>query len=78
MLLDSVYEDIKIELISFKSSEHINEKGNGPYHGFGFLSLFSDPTDLTTWSQREYCNFASFSTIVDTKTIKVEMGPNIY
>ena len=31
---------------SFKSSEHINEKGNGPYRGFGFLSIFSDPIDL--------------------------------
>ena len=38
----------KIELMSFKSSEHINEKGDGPYHGFGYLSLFSDPTDLAT------------------------------
>ena len=25
---------------SFKSSEHINEKGDGPYHGFGYLNLF--------------------------------------
>ena len=25
------------------SSEHINEKGDGPYRGFGYLSLFSDP-----------------------------------
>ena len=30
----------------FKSSEHINEKGNVSYRGFGFLSLFSDPIDL--------------------------------
>ena len=32
----------------FKSSEHINEKGDGPYHGFGYLSPFSDPIDLAT------------------------------
>ena len=38
----------KIKLRSFKSSEHINEKGDGPYHGFGYLSLFSDPLDLAT------------------------------
>ena len=44
---------IKIELRSVKSSEHINEKGDGPYCGFGYLSLFSDPIDLVTWSQRE-------------------------
>ena len=35
-------------LRSCKSSEHINEKGNGPYRGFGFLSIFSDPIDLAT------------------------------
>ena len=33
---------IKIELRSFKSSEHINERRDGPYHGFGYLSLFSE------------------------------------
>ena len=31
--------------MSFKSSEHINEKKDGPYHGFGYLGLFSDPID---------------------------------
>ena len=30
----------KIKLRSFKSSEHINKKGDGPYRGFGYLSLF--------------------------------------
>ena len=43
----------KIKLRSFKSREHINEKGDGPYSGFGYLSLFSDPLDLAKWSQRE-------------------------
>ena len=43
----------KIKPRSFKSSEHINEKGDGPYRGFGYLSLFSDPLDLAKWSQRE-------------------------
>ena len=43
----------KIELRSFKIDEHINKKGDGPYRGFGYLSLFSDPIDLATWSQRE-------------------------
>ena len=28
---------IKIKLRSFKSSEHIYEKGDGPYRGFGYL-----------------------------------------
>ena len=44
---------IKLKLKSFKSSEHINEKGDGPYHGFGYLNLVSDPLDLTAWSQRQ-------------------------
>ena len=47
------WNEIKIKLRSFKSSEYINEKGDGPYHSFGYLSLFSDPIDLATWRQRE-------------------------
>ena len=43
----------KIKLRSFKSSKHINEKGDRPYRGFGYLSLFSDPLDFAIWSQRE-------------------------
>ena len=35
------------------SSNHISEKGDGSYRGFGYLSLFSDRIDLATWSQRE-------------------------
>ena len=41
---------IKINLTFFKSSEHINEKEDGPYRGFDYLSLLIDPIDLTTWS----------------------------
>ena len=44
---------IKIKLRSFKSSEHINEKKDGSYRGFGYLSLFSDPLDLAKWIKRE-------------------------
>ena len=59
----------EIKLRSFMSSEHINEKMDGPYRGFGYLSVFSDPLDLATWNQREqYCNFETFNRIVDTKT----------
>ena len=38
----------KIKQIFFESSVHINEKGDGPYRGFGYLSVFSDPIDLAT------------------------------
>ena len=41
----------KNKLRPFKSSEHINEKGDGPYAVSA--TLFSDPIDLATWSQRE-------------------------
>ena len=34
-------EIIKIKLRSFKSSEHVKEKGVGSYRGCGYLSLFS-------------------------------------
>ena len=60
------YRDISAQLLvntiklrSLKSDERINEKGDGPYRGFGYLSLFSDPKYLATWSQREllyFCN----------------------
>ena len=36
----------KIKLRSFHSSDHINEKKDGPYRGFGYLSLFKDPLNL--------------------------------
>ena len=42
-----------MKIKSFKSRGHINEKGDGSYRGFGYLSLFTDPIDLATWSQRE-------------------------
>ena len=31
----------KIKLGSFKSSENINDKGDGPYRGFGYLRMFA-------------------------------------
>ena len=40
-----------IESENKTESLHINEKGDGPYRGFGYLSLFSDPIDLATRSQ---------------------------
>ena len=43
---------IKIKLRPFKSSEHIN----GPYRGFGYLSLFCDPLDLANVAKENYCN----------------------
>ena len=55
-----IVREIKLKLRSFKISEHNNEKGDGPYHGFDYSSLVSDPLDLATWSQRElktFCNF---------------------
>ena len=53
MKRDLTEQEIKIELRSFKRSEHIYEKGDGPYPGFGYLCLFFDPIDLATWNQRE-------------------------
>ena len=47
------WQRTSLKLRSFKSSEHINEKGDGPYRDFGYISLDSDPIDLATWSQRE-------------------------
>ena len=46
------YRDIllQIKLRSFKNSEHINEKRDWPYRGFGILSLFNDPLNLAKLS----------------------------
>ena len=65
------------KLGSFKSSEHINEKGDGPYRGFVYLSLFSDPIVWQHGAEDNHCNFASFNSVVDTKTSKFQMGSNI-
>ena len=35
------------------SSEYINEKVNGSYRDFGYLSLYNDPIEFAIWSQRE-------------------------
>ena len=40
------------KLKSFRSNEHIYEKGVGPYRGFGYFSLVSDPIELAIWSQK--------------------------
>ena len=66
---------IKIKLRSFKSSEHFNEKGDGPYRGFGYLSLFSDPIDFWQHGAKEdYSNFAVFIKGVDAMTSIIQMG----
>ena len=65
-------------MIYFKSNEHINEKEDRPYRGFGYSILFSDPIDFAIWSQRDYCKLASFNSVVDKKTslVKSKWGQN--
>ena len=41
--MEEIKIKLKLKLRSFKSSEHIFEKGDGPYRGFGYSSLVSDP-----------------------------------
>ena len=43
MKKEILYIDLTVVPYCFKSSEHINEKGDGPYHGFGYSSILSDP-----------------------------------
>ena len=47
-----------MKLRSFKSSEWINEKKDGPYRGFGY------PLALAEWSQSEILQFALFNGMV--------------
>ena len=49
---------------SFKSKENIHKKEVGPYRGFGYLSLISDPKDLTKGASGKYCKFAIFNMAV--------------
>ena len=35
-VIPDIYARIKLKLRFFKSSEHINEKGDGPYRGFDY------------------------------------------
>ena len=48
----------KSKLRFFKSSEHINEKGDGPYHGFGFF-IRQKPikSNISTTSIQQQNNF---------------------
>ena len=46
---------------SFKSKENIHKKEVGSYHGFGYLSLISDPINLAEGARGKYCEFASFN-----------------
>ena len=48
---------------SFKSQENIHKKEVGPYRGFGYLSLISDPIDLASLS------FVNFSVILAFKML---------
>ena len=40
-------------------NEDMHEKGGGPYRGFGFSSLVSDPLDMA-WSRRQLVLFQYF------------------
>ena len=46
---------------SFKSKENIHKKEVGPYHGFGYYSLISDPINLAKGASGKYCGFANFN-----------------
>ena len=46
---------------SFKSKENIHKKDVGPYHGFGYESLISDPTNLAKGARGKYCEFLNFN-----------------
>ena len=43
---------------SFKSKENFHKIEVGPYRGFSYLSLISDPIDLAKRASEKYCKFA--------------------
>ena len=62
---------------SFNSSEHINEKRDGSYRGFGYFIIFSDPLELAKLSQRKILYFSTFNRIVNAKTSIIQTEPII-
>ena len=70
-----IYIKKKIKLRCFKSSEHINEISDGPYRGFGYSSLFSDPLDLPHGAKVNNSKFETFKRGVNTKTSIIKIGP---
>ena len=60
--MSSIFKHIKDnskKFRSFKSKENIHKKEVGPYHGFGYSSLISDPINLAKGARGKYCEFAS-------------------
>ena len=60
----------EIKLRFFKSSKHINEKGDGPYRGSATY-MFASSMTLQIWqhgTKENYCHFATFNRVVDSKT----------
>ena len=53
---------------SFKSKENIHKKEVGPYRGFGYQSLISDPINLAKGASEKYCKFVIFYMTVVSKT----------
>ena len=45
---------------SFKSRENIHKKEVGPYRGFGYYSLISDPIDLANGARGKTVNLRFF------------------
>ena len=62
---------------SLKSKENIYKKEGGPYRGFGYYSLISDPIDLAKGASRKYCKFSFFNMAVVSKTDKSRKYQNI-
>ena len=59
----------KIKLRSFKSSEHINEKGDVSHTAVSTIKVSS--VTLKIWqhgAKENYCNFSTFNRVIDTKT----------
>ena len=63
---------------SFKSKENIHKKEVGPYRGFGYQSLISDPIDLAKGASGKYCKFVIFNMAVISKTDRSPKIPKYF
>ena len=63
---------------SFKSIENIHKKEVGPYHGFGYYSLISDPVHLAKAPEENTVNLQVLIMAVVSKTDLSRKVPKYY
>ena len=64
-----MFQSSPLRAVNILMRKGMGQTADGPYRGFGYLSLFSDHIDLATC----YSYFATFYRVVNTKTSIIQM-----